>query len=130
MAIVQLRHPTAGQTYYRGKRAEGKSQEALRGLKRRLSAAAYRCLIADEHRRSRQPPGWHTGEVELRDGDVGGIGVHIAARIVAAAESGEILTSRTVRDLVVGSDIAVEDRGTHALKGIDGTWQLFAITRP
>jgi class 3 adenylate cyclase len=74
--------------------------------------------------------GLHTGEVELRDGDVGGIGVHIAARIVAAAESGEILTSRTVRDLVVGSDIAVEDRGTHALKGIDGTWQLFAITRP
>jgi transposase len=58
MAIVQLRHPTAGQTYYRRKRAEGKSQEALRGLKRRLSAAAYRCLIADEHRRSRQPPGW------------------------------------------------------------------------
>jgi hypothetical protein len=47
MAIVQLRHPTAGQTYYRGKRAEGKSQEALRGLKRRLSAAAYRCLIDD-----------------------------------------------------------------------------------
>jgi class 3 adenylate cyclase len=74
--------------------------------------------------------GLHTGEVELRDGDVGGIGVHIAARIVAAAESGEILTSRTVRDLVVGSDIAVEDRGTQALKGIDGTWQLFAITRP
>ena len=56
--------------------------------------------------------------------------MHIAARIVAAAESGEILTSRTVRDLVVGSDIAVEDRGTQALKGIDGTWQLFAITRP
>jgi class 3 adenylate cyclase len=74
--------------------------------------------------------GLHTGEVELRDGDVGGIGVHIAARICAAAGSGEILTSRTVRDLVVGSDIAVEDRGTHALKGIDGTWQLFTITRP
>jgi class 3 adenylate cyclase len=74
--------------------------------------------------------GLHTGEVELRDDDVGGIGVHIAARIVAAAGSGEILTSRTVRDLVVGSDIAVEDRGTQALKGIDGTWQLFTITRP
>jgi class 3 adenylate cyclase len=74
--------------------------------------------------------GLHTGEVELRDGDVGGIGVHIAARIVAAAQTGEILTSRTVRDLVVGSDIAAADRGTHALKGIDGTWQLFAITRP
>jgi class 3 adenylate cyclase len=74
--------------------------------------------------------GLHTGEVELRDDDVGGIGVHIAARVMAAAASGEILTSRTVRDLVVGSDIAAEDRGTHTLKGIDGTWQLFAITRP
>ena len=74
--------------------------------------------------------GLHTGEVELRDDDIGGIGVHIAARVVAAAQSGEILTSRTVRDLVVGSDIAAEDRGTHDLKGIDGTWQLFAITRP
>jgi class 3 adenylate cyclase len=74
--------------------------------------------------------GLHTGEVELRDGDVGGIGVHIAARIVAAAGPGEILTSRTVRDLVVGSDIAAEDQGTHVLKGIDDTWQLFKITRP
>jgi class 3 adenylate cyclase len=74
--------------------------------------------------------GLHTGEVELRDGDVGGIAVHFAARVMAAARSGEILTSRTVRDLVIGSDIAVEDRGPHALKGIDGTWQLFAVTQP
>jgi class 3 adenylate cyclase len=74
--------------------------------------------------------GLHTGEVELRDDDIGGIGVHIAARVAAAAASGEILASRTVRDLVVGSDIAAEDRGTQVLKGIDGTWQLFAITRP
>jgi class 3 adenylate cyclase len=73
--------------------------------------------------------GLHTGEVELRDDDDdGGIGVHIAARVVAAAPPGEIFTSRTVRDLVVGSDIAAEDRGPHTLKGIDGTWQLFAIT--
>jgi class 3 adenylate cyclase len=47
---------------------------------------------------------------------------------MAAAGSGEILVSRTVRDLVVGSDITVEDRGTHALKGIQGSWQLFAVT--
>jgi class 3 adenylate cyclase len=72
--------------------------------------------------------GLHTGEVELRDGDVGGIAVHLAARVMAAAGSGEILVSRTVRDLVVGSDIAVEDRGPHALKGIEGSWQLFAVT--
>jgi class 3 adenylate cyclase len=73
--------------------------------------------------------GLHTGEVEQRDGDVGGIAVHLAARVMAAAGSGEIFTSRTVRDLVVGANIAVEDRGPHALKGIEGTWQLFAITR-
>jgi class 3 adenylate cyclase len=72
--------------------------------------------------------GLHTGEVELRDGDVGGIAVHLAARVMATAGSGEIFTSRTVRDLVAGSDIAVEDRGPHVLKGIEGTWQLFATT--
>jgi class 3 adenylate cyclase len=49
---------------------------------------------------------------------------------MAAARPGEILTSRTVRDLVVGFGITVEDRGPHALKGIDGTWQLFAVTQP
>lgn len=74
--------------------------------------------------------GLHTGEIELRDGDVGGMAVHLAARIAAAAGSDEILTSRTVRDLVVGSDITAEDRGPHVLKGIDDTWQLFKITRP
>ena len=73
--------------------------------------------------------GMHTGEVELRDGDVGGIAVHIAARVMAAAGSGEILISRTVRDLVVGAYITVEDRGPHALKGIEDSWQLFAVTR-
>jgi class 3 adenylate cyclase len=72
--------------------------------------------------------GLHTGEIELREGDVGGIAVHIAARVMAAAAPGEILTSSTVRDLVVGSDIAMTDRGPHPLKGVDGTWQLFAAS--
>ena len=62
--------------------------------------------------------GVHTGEVELRDGDVGGIGVHIGARIAALARPGEILVSRTVKDLVTGSGITLQDRGTHALKGV------------
>jgi class 3 adenylate cyclase len=70
--------------------------------------------------------GLHTGEIELRDGDVGGIAVHIAARVMAAAEPGQILASRTVRDLVVGSDIAMDDLGPHPLKGVEGDWQLFA----
>jgi class 3 adenylate cyclase len=74
--------------------------------------------------------GLHTGEVERRDGDVGGIAVHIAARVLAAAGPEEILLSRTVRDLVTGSDVTLEDRGTHALKGVEGTWELFSVARP
>jgi len=71
--------------------------------------------------------GLHTGEVELRGDGIGGIAVHIAARVLAAAGSGEILTSRTVRDLIVGSDVTLEDRGIHPLKGVEGTWELFAV---
>ena len=74
--------------------------------------------------------GLHTGEVELREDDVGGIAVHIAARVMTAAKQGEILVSRTVRDLVAGSDVTLEDRGTYLLKGIDGDWHLMAVTRP
>jgi class 3 adenylate cyclase len=72
--------------------------------------------------------GLHTAEVDLGSDDVGGIAVHIGARIMAAAGPGEVLVSRTVRDLVAGSDIALEDRGTHTLKGIGDQWQLFAAS--
>jgi class 3 adenylate cyclase len=74
--------------------------------------------------------GVHTGEVEMRGDDVGGMAVHLAARIMALAGEGEILVSRTVRDLVVGSDLSFEDRGTHHLKGIEGEWQLLAVRAP
>jgi class 3 adenylate cyclase len=70
--------------------------------------------------------GLHTGEVQVRGADVGGIAVHVAARVMAAAGPGEVLVSRTVRDLVAGSDLALEDRGTRALRGMTGQWQLFA----
>jgi class 3 adenylate cyclase len=73
--------------------------------------------------------GLHIGEVELRDGDVGGMAVHVAARIMTAAGAGEILTSRTVRDLMVGSDVALEPRGFQPLKGIEGSWDLFIVSR-
>ena len=73
--------------------------------------------------------GLQTGEVEVRGEDVGGIAVHIAARVQAAAVPGEVLVSRTVTDLVVGSGIAFVDRGDHALKGVPGEWQLFAVQR-
>jgi class 3 adenylate cyclase len=71
--------------------------------------------------------GIHAGEIELRGDDIGGMAVHLAARIMAEADSEEILVSRTVRDLVVGSDIAFADRGVHHLKGIEGEWPLLAV---
>ena len=71
--------------------------------------------------------GVHTGEVQLRGDDVGGIAVHIAARVMATARPGEVLVSSTVHDLVAGSDYVLEDRGPHALKGVGGEWRLFAV---
>jgi class 3 adenylate cyclase len=72
--------------------------------------------------------GLHAGEVEVRGDDVGGIAVHTAARILAEAAPGEVLVSRTVHDLVAGSDRPFADRGSRRLKGIEGDWQLFAVT--
>jgi class 3 adenylate cyclase len=69
--------------------------------------------------------GVHTGEIELRGDDVGGIAVHIAARVEGAAGPGEVLVSRTVKDLVAGSGYTFEDRGLHSLKGVEDQWQLF-----
>jgi class 3 adenylate cyclase len=71
--------------------------------------------------------GLHAGEVELRGDDVGGVAVHIAARVNAAAQPGEVLVSRTVKDLVAGSELRFVDRGAHTLKGIPEEWQLFAV---
>jgi class 3 adenylate cyclase len=71
--------------------------------------------------------GLHTGEVELSDWDVAGIAVHLAARVAAAAGAGEVLVSRTVVDLVVGSGLTFAARGAHALKGVPGEWELFAV---
>jgi class 3 adenylate cyclase len=73
--------------------------------------------------------GIHTGECELLDTDIGGIAVHIAARILGQAGAGEILVSRTVRDLVVGSGTGFDDRGSVQLRGVPGTWQLLAVDR-
>ncbi len=71
--------------------------------------------------------GLHTGEVERRGEDVGGIAVHIGARVMGEAGPGEVLCSRTVRDLVVGSGLSFEDRGTRSLKGVPDEWQLFVV---
>jgi pimeloyl-ACP methyl ester carboxylesterase len=73
--------------------------------------------------------GMHTGECELLDADIGGLAVHIAARILGQAGAGDILVSRTVRDLVVGSGTGFDDRASVELRGVPGTWQLLAVDR-
>lgn len=71
--------------------------------------------------------GVHTGECELADGDLRGLGVHIGARVGALAGPGEVLVSSTVKDLVAGSGIDFEDRGSHGLRGVPGEWRVFAV---
>lgn len=72
--------------------------------------------------------GVHTGECERIAGKVGGIAVHLAARIAAAAAPGEVLVSRTVKDLVAGSGVVFEPRGLQQLEGVPDGWELFAVT--
>jgi class 3 adenylate cyclase len=93
-----------------------------RAVKSALAIRDEACAIGIEIR-----TGVHTGEIELRGDDISGIAVHIAARIEAAAGPGEILVSRTVTDLVVGSGIEFESRGDFELKGIQGQWPLFSV---
>ncbi|MGH7542378.1 MAG: adenylate/guanylate cyclase domain-containing protein, partial [Gemmatimonadota bacterium] len=73
--------------------------------------------------------GLHAGEVQRAGDGIGGIGVHIAARVAARAGPDEVLVSRTVRDLVAGSGLAFADRGVHALKGVSGEWRLYALRK-
>ena len=92
---------------------------AIRCAERICAAAAERDL--------RIRAGLHTGECEVIDDDIAGIAVHIAARVSAHAGPGEVLVSRTVRDLVTGSGITLQSRGERELKGAPGTWELFAV---
>jgi class 3 adenylate cyclase len=93
-------------------------------------ARAIRCAFAirDAARRAglEVRVGLHTGECEVMPDDIGGIAVHIASRVVTEARPGEVLVSRTVKDLVAGSGIEFEDRGSRSLKGLDSEWRLFA----
>jgi class 3 adenylate cyclase len=73
--------------------------------------------------------GLHTGECELIDGKVGGMAVHVGARVAGTADPGEVRVSRTVKDLVAGSGLDFDERGNHELKGIPGEWELFAVRR-
>ena len=93
--------------------------------------AAVRCAAAFAEAMDgiglRVRAGVHTGEVEVRGVDLGGLAVHIAARITASADPGEVWTSSTVRDLLAGSEVAFVDRGEYDLKGVPGTWRLFQV---
>jgi class 3 adenylate cyclase len=71
--------------------------------------------------------GLHTGECEVIGDKVGGIAVHIGARVAGRAGAGEVLVSSTVKDLVAGSGLRFEERGAHVLKGVPGEWRLFAV---
>jgi len=85
---------------------------------------AARSLVQHSHQLSHQHQ-LHTGECERVDDDLAGIAVHIGARVAALAALGETLVSQTVRDLVAGSGLTFEERGTHALKGVPDEWRLY-----
>ena len=74
--------------------------------------------------------GLHTGECGVRGDDIGGIGVHIGARVSVLAGPNDVLVSGTLRDLVIGSGLEFEERGAHELKGVPGEWRLFAVASP
>ncbi len=96
-------------------------------------ARAVRCALAlrEDVRKLdlKLRAGLHTGECEVMGDDIGGVAVHIAARVLAAAQPGEVLASSTVRDLVAGSPLHFSSRGTHLLKGVPGKWELLAVEK-
>jgi len=95
-------------------------------------ARAIRCALRMQHRLALLGlpirSGLHTGEVDVRGDDIGGMAVHIGARVAALAGAGELLVSAAVPPLVAGSGIGFESRGTHPLKGVEGEWQLYAVS--
>ena len=94
-------------------------------------ARAVRCAIAIDAELQKlnleMRAGVHVGEIELRSDGVAGMAIHLAARVMGQAGPGEVVVSRTVRDLTVGSGLVFVDRGVHQLKGIPGDWELFAL---
>jgi class 3 adenylate cyclase len=89
------------------------------------AAHAIRAELAEHGLQVRA--GLHTGEVELLGDDIGGIAVHLAARVLGQARAGEIWCSRTVKDLVAGAGFTFDDRGSRRLKGVPDRWQLYAV---
>jgi class 3 adenylate cyclase len=71
--------------------------------------------------------GLHVGEVQQRDNNVTGLGVHVGARVTALARPKEVVVTQTLKDLVLGSGIVFTERGVHTLKGVEGEWHLYAV---
>src|SRR5579862_1425298 len=97
------------------------------GPARAISCASALCDVARTQFGLELRAGMHTGEVEVMGNDIGGIAVHIAARVLSFAGPGELVVSGTVRDLVVGSGIQFDDRGEHELRGVPGSWRLWRV---
>jgi class 3 adenylate cyclase len=99
------------------------------GSERAVRAAAAICLAAKALGLTIRA-GIHTGEVEVASGDVRGLAVHVAARVMALAEPGQVYVSATTRELVADSGLVFDDAGTHELKGVSGTRQLYRLAEP
>jgi class 3 adenylate cyclase len=114
---------------YRGRRIKTTGDGVLATFDGPARAIRCACSLREEARSLglELRAGLHTGEVELRGEDVGGISVHTAARVAAKAEAGEVLVSRIVTDLVAGSGIAFDDLGEFELKGVPGAWRLLRV---
>jgi class 3 adenylate cyclase len=107
---------STGDGFFASFEGPGRAIDCARALHEELGALGLEVRI-----------GIHTGECERIDGKLGGIAVPIGARIMALAAAGDVLVSSTVRDLVAGSGLQFEDRGTHELKGVPGEWRLYAV---
>jgi class 3 adenylate cyclase len=114
---------------YRGHQVKTTGDGALVTFDGPARAIQCACVIRDAARQLGMEvrTGLHTGEIEVRKADVSGIAVHVAQRVQSLAQPGEVLVSRTVADLVDGSGIEFDDRGEHELRGVPGSWKLFAV---
>ena len=114
---------------YKGREIKTTGDGFLASFDGPARAVRCACAIRDEVRRLgiETRAGLHTGECEIIGDDIGGIAVHIAARIMSKAMPGEVLSSNTIRDLVVGSGIQFEKKGLFSLKGIPGEWKIYAV---
>jgi len=118
----QLRH-------YRGREVKTTGDGFLTIFDGPARAVRCACAIRDElrHLGMEVRAGLHTGECEIMDDDIGGISVHIAARIMSKASGGQVFCSSTIKDLVAGSGIKFESQGLFSLKGIQGSWEIYSV---